>query len=283
MLFNRIQTNIFKGKNLNMRAETTTDVEIVYTVVYTAIAFLLMTVAVLIFVYYSRKKIIQKEIEKKDIEIKYQKRMLDATIIIQEEERKRIARDLHDDISSKLNIISLNSHLLTAQNLSEEEINQITTNIIDVTGRVLDSTRRIAHDLLPPILEEFGLHSAIEELCSAFTNGDQIAISYSNPEGQKTFNTVEVEKHLHIYRILQELINNSIKHGNATIIRINFESKPEHKLCTYTDNGKGFNSEDLNSRKGLGLKNIESRVAFLNGGFKMKSAIDKGVQIHFNF
>ena len=266
-----------------MRAETTTDIEIVYTVIYTAIAFLLMTVAVLIFVYYSRKKIIQKEIEKKDIEIKYQKRMLDATIIIQEEERKRIARDLHDDISSKLNIISLNSHLLTAQNLSEDEIKHITTNIIDVTGRVLDSTRRIAHDLLPPILEEFGLHSAIEELCSAFTNGDKIAITYNNPEEQKSFNTVEVEKHLHIYRILQELINNSIKHGNATLIQITFESKPDHKLCTYVDNGKGFNSEDLNGRKGLGLKNIESRVAFLNGGFKMKSAINKGVQIHFNF
>ena len=144
--------------------------EFIAAVVYTFVAFVLMTVAVLVFIYYSRKKIIKKEIEKKDLEIKYQKNMLNATILIQEVERKRIARDLHDDISSKLNIISLNSHLLTSNNLTENEIKQITTNIVDVTANVLDSTRRIAHDLLPPILEEFGLHAALEKLSSAYTN-----------------------------------------------------------------------------------------------------------------
>ncbi|WP_432670677.1 sensor histidine kinase [Flavobacterium sp. SM2513] len=266
-----------------MRAETTTDIEIVYTVIYTAIAFLLMTVAVLIFVYYSRKKIIQKEIEKKDLEITYQKSMLNATILVQENERKRIARDLHDDISSKLSIISLNSHLLTSNNLSDEETKEITTNIIDVTAKVLDSTRRIAHDLLPPILEEFGLHAAIEELCSAFTNGDTIAILYKNPANQSFFDSIEVEKHLHIYRILQELINNSIRHGKATQIQITFATIEEEKKCVYIDNGIGFDTEELKTRKGLGLKNIESRVNFVNGTLKISSSIGKGIHVVLNF
>lgn len=259
------------------------DREIIAAVVYTFVAFVLMTVSVLIFIYYSRKKIIQKEIENKDLEIKYQKKMLNATILVQEVERKRIARDLHDDISSKLNIISLNSHLLTSNDLSEKETKQITTNIIDVTAKVLDSTRRIAHDLLPPILEEFGLHAAIEELCSTYANGEQISIDYNNSKRQTIFDTIETEKHLHIYRILQELINNSVRHGNATKIEITFESKIKKKVLRYVDNGKGFDIDNLKNKKGLGLKNIESRVNFLNGKFKINSAIDKGVQIILNF
>ena len=262
-----------------MNNEATTEVEIIYTIIYTFFAFLLMTVAVLIFVYYSRKKIIQKEIEKKDLEISYQKSMLNATILVQEEERKRIARDLHDDISSKLNIISLNSYLLTTNNLSENETKEITTNIIDVTAKVLDSTRRIAHDLLPPILEEFGLHAAIEELSSAFTNGNHIAINYNNATGQVIFDTIDVEKHLHIYRILQELINNSIRHGQATIIQITFEKNNNEKVCKYVDNGNGFDAEGLKNKKGLGLKNIESRVNFIEGTFEINSAFGKGVQV----
>jgi signal transduction histidine kinase len=83
-------------------------------------------VTLVIFFYFSRKKIIQKELEKKDLEIQYQKELLSAVIITQEEERKRIAQDLHDDISSKLNIVSLNSYLLTAPNLTENETLGIT-------------------------------------------------------------------------------------------------------------------------------------------------------------
>ena len=266
-----------------MSNDTNTEIEIIYTVLSTFLAFLVMTIAVLIFVYYSRKKIIQKEIEKKDLEITYQKSMLNATILVQEEERKRIARDLHDDISSKLNIISLNSHLLTTNNLSNAETIEITTNIIDVTAKVLDSTRRIAHDLLPPILEEFGIHAAIEELCSAFTNGENITISYHNPAEQAFFDTIDIEKYLHIYRILQELINNSIRHGKATTIQISFAEKVGEKECIYVDNGNGFDTKELKVRKGLGLKNIESRVNFLNGALTINSAIGKGIHVVVNF
>jgi signal transduction histidine kinase len=148
---------------------------------------------------------------------------------------------------------------------------------------VLDSTRRIAHDLLPPILEEFGLHAAINELCSAFTNGDTIAIAYSNPDQQAFFNSVAIEKYLHIYRVLQELINNSVRHGKATRIQIIFENDGVKKECTYVDNGSGFDTEELPIKKGLGLKNIESRIQFLNGTLKMTSAIGKGVRMRFNF
>ena len=108
--------------------------EIVAIIFYTSGFFIIMAVILVLFFYFSRKKIIQKELEKKDLEIQYQKELLSAVIITQEEERKRIAQDLHDDISSKLNIVSLNSHLLSTPNLTNNEVIEITNTIINLTS-----------------------------------------------------------------------------------------------------------------------------------------------------
>lgn len=257
--------------------------ELISAIVYTFIAFILLTVSILVFIYYSRKKIIQKEIEKKDIEIKYQKEMLNAAILTQEKERKRIARDLHDEISSKINIISLNSHFLNAKDLSESEIKQITSNIIDVSARVLESTRRISHDLLPLIFEEFGIHVAIEELCSNYYNSNSLKIEYINPHKQIIFDEIDKNKHLHLFRILQELVTNSIKHGNATKIKIELDKNESNRLLSYNDNGIGFDATKEVIKKCLGMKNIESRVDFLNGQFKIETAINEGFKFILNF
>ncbi|MGK4567511.1 histidine kinase [Flavobacterium sp. 3HN19-14] len=127
--------------------------DIIAVIIYTSLAFVLMTVLLIMFYYFSKKKIVQHELEKKDLIINHQREMLHSVILTQEEERKRIAQDLHDDISSKLNIVSLNSHLLTTPNLSEKELSEITLNIINLTAKALENSRRIAHDLLPRCLK----------------------------------------------------------------------------------------------------------------------------------
>jgi len=260
-----------------------TDKELILAIIYTFIAFILMTVAVVVFVYYSRKKIIQKEMENKDMEIKYQKEILKAIILAQEEERSRIARDLHDDISSKLNIISLSSYMLNSENLSDREQKEVTANIIGVCGKVLQSTRRISYDLLPPVLENFGLNVAIEELCNNFSISNKIQINYKNTLKQSIFEDIPINNHLHLYRILQELINNSIRHGNAKQIDIQFTVENEKKVCEYIDDGKGFDVKDTKYQRGLGIKNIESRTSFLKGDLKIESAINQGVRVILNF
>jgi signal transduction histidine kinase len=239
-----------------------------------------MGIVLLIFFYFSKKKIIQKELEKKNLELEYQKELLQATIITQEVERKRIAQDLHDDISSKLNIVSLNSHLLSADNLTKDEVNEITANIINLTTKALDNSRRIAHDLLPPVLDNFGLHAAIEELCVEFISSKSVSVDYQN---QVEFVNLEKDKHLHIFRILQELMNNSLRHGKATNISILFEDNNGSSACRYNDNGCGFDMKNEKNRKGLGMKNIESRITFLNGTMSIDSAINQGIEVVFNF
>jgi signal transduction histidine kinase len=254
--------------------------EIVAIILYTSCFFMIMAFVVIIFFYYSRKKIIQKEIEKKDLEILHQKEQLFAVITTQEEERKRIAQDLHDDISSKLNIVSLNSYLLTSSNLTDLETKEITDNIITLTAKALDNSRKIAHNLLPPVLDKFGLHAGIEELCEEFESSKTVKVFYQN---KIEFDEKDKDINLHVFRILQELMNNSLRHGKATEISIVFEDVKGAKTCIYNDNGIGFDSKNAENQKGLGMKNINSRISYINGTINVSSEIGKGIKVVFTF
>ncbi len=263
-----------------MNANSIPEKEIVAIILYVSLFFIIVAVVLIIFFYFSRKKIIQKELEKKDLILQYQKEQLHAIIITQEEERKRIAQDLHDDISSKLNIVSLNSHLLTSPNLTEAETTEITENIINLTTKALENSRKIAHNLLPPVFEKFGLNAGIEELCEEFESSKEVKVHYKN---EIDFDENDIDRHLHVFRILQELMNNSLRHGKASEIWIAFKNIDTINTCNYEDNGKGFDSDNIENQKGLGMKNIDSRISFLNGTIKINSQINDGIAVKFTF
>ncbi len=263
-----------------MNASSIPEKELVAIILYISLFFIIVSVALIVFFYFSRKKIIQKELEKKDLILAHQKEQLRAILITQEEERKRIAQDLHDDISSKLNVVSLNSYLLTSANLTEKETKEITGNIINITAKALDNSRKIAHNLLPPVFDKFGLHAGVEELCEEFESCKSVKVSYQN---KIDFNENEKDKHLHVFRILQELMNNSLRHGKASELSIIFDKVNGANGCFYKDNGVGFDSENFQNQKGLGMKNIDSRISFLNGNINIKSDINKGVEVFFTF
>ena len=253
--------------------------QIITIVIIGVILLLFMAVSLLLFFFFSRKKIIEKELEKKSAEVAHQKDLIQATIITQENERKRIAQDLHDDISSKLNVIHLNSNLLLEGNLTKEEFNSVNKSNIDITNRTLQSARKIAHDLLPPILDKFGLQSAIEELVDDFNTSKKVCISYTLNYPKNYLNkTLE----LHVFRVLQELINNSIRHGKAKNINLVLEFINSKLLLNYSDDGKGFDLKRAQYQKGLGMKNIESRIELLNGKMNISSEINKGVHFTIN-
>lgn len=249
-------------------------------VIYIFIVFIILVGVLIFFFYFSRKKIIQKELEKKNIQINHQKILLQSIILTQESERKRIAQDLHDDISSKLNVVSLNAHLLTKENISDIQKNEITSNIIDLTTKALESSRSIAHDLSPPVLEKFGLHAGIQELVSEYNSTQKIKVTYFN---ELDFTIISQDNQSHIFRILQELLNNSIKHGKAKNAIILFKKINNSNVLSYIDDGVGFDFNNTHSKKGLGLSNIESRVGFLEGKLKINSKENEGIQVTFNF
>lgn len=263
-----------------MKINPAYEKEIVLIILYSSLFFIVVAIVLILFFYYSRKKIIQKELEKINLVIKLQREQLRAVIITQEEERKRIAQDLHDDISSKLNIVSLNSHLLNTPNLLDNEVLEITKNIIDLVGKALENTRRIAHDLLPPVFDQFGLDAGVEELCLEFNSSKVVQVNYKN---EVEFDKKDNDRHLHVFRILQELMNNSLRHGKAKNISVLFENKNGGASCKYVDDGLGFDVNSKENKNGLGMKNIESRVDLLNGIITIDSEVNKGIQVVFNF
>ena len=252
------------------------DNQVIAIVLIGVLLLLLMGVALLLFFFFSRKKIVEKELEKKNLEIHHQKEIIQSIIVTQEKERKRIAQDLHDDISSKLNVINLNANLLKDGSLNPNEYSQVNDSILEATDKTLESARKIAHNLLPPILERFGLKEAIEELSDDFSNSKKINIEY-NLEYPKKY--LSEQNELHLFRIVQELINNSVRHGKAKKSNIAISCNNNNLSFIYLDNGIGFDQKHKEHQKGLGMKNIESRVSLLNGNYQIETQKNTGFKI----
>jgi signal transduction histidine kinase len=236
---------------------------------------LLMSVAIIAFFYFSRKKISKTELEKARLAVSHQKELLQATILTQEDERRRIAQDMHDAISSKLNIVSLNANFLKEEHIDSKEANALGESIVNVTATVLESSRRIAHDLLPPALDKFGLVAALEELCDQIEKGGQhrIQTQFSYPA-----NSVPKDNELHLFRIVQELINNTVKYGKADTLQLSLETDTDIVRLYYEDNGVGFVVAEGKLAKGLGLSGIENRAILMNAEFSLESEPGAGVR-----
>lgn len=250
------------------------DKLIIQTLVYSIIFLVLVTTGLILFFHYSRQKIVQKELEKAALKLENQQKILQTSIDIQEIERKRIAQDLHDAISSKLNIVSLTTNVLLLDKTITQKQKNALEQVLEITTGTLESSRKIAHDLLPPILDKFGIKAALEELFEEYTNNTNLEIENKIEKLSKLSKTNQ----LHLFRIVQELINNSIRHGNAKEIVIYMEQNTNGFVLRYQDNGKGFTVKDVKEKPGIGLQNIKSRVKILNGTLKIDSTPNSGSQ-----
>ena len=236
----------------------------------------LMSLAIIGFFYFSRKKIIKSELEKATMEIAHQREVLQSIIITQEEERKRIAQDLHDAISSKLNVVSLNANFLMEENIASNETNTIGKHILSITATILESSRKIAHDLLPPTLEKFGLRAALEELCEEVGDTKKFEVQHELLYTDLFLNNHE---ELHLFRIIQELLNNSIKHSEATRIDLIMKTSENRLYLQYLDNVKGFELYESQKAKGLGMTGIKNRVEILKGKLLVKTGLGNGLKV----
>ena len=246
--------------------------QLILILVYGIIFIVLLTTGLMLFFFYSRKKITEKELEKIEFKLKNQEEILHATIATQEEERRRIAQDMHDAISSKLNVIGLTSNLLLDDDTLVTEQKKSLQHILAINNSVLESSRRIAHDLLPPILEKFGLKVALEELFDDYQKASKLQIMHRI---EPILDLTGIEE-LHLFRIVQELINNALKHADASQLKIDLTQVDNGFKLNFTDNGKGFNPDHLDIKSGIGLQNIESRAAILKCDFTIESIEHNG-------
>ncbi len=210
--------------------------------------------------YRQRQKLKNKEIET----LKTQKKLgkLEALIEGEEKERKRLAQDLHDGINGDLSVIKYKISSIENKNLNETE-NKEYNIAIKMLDNAIEQVRHISHNLAPPSLQNFNLVEAIQQYCSKI---EPLKVEFQNFGKLHHLNK---ETETAIYRIVQEAINNIIKHAKATEALVQINNHDDNIHLTIEDNGIGFNAE--NSKAGLGLKNIQARAEFLKGELTIDS------------
>jgi signal transduction histidine kinase len=230
----------------------------------------------LFFVTTYQKRLLRNKAEVQIIKSKHQLDLFQSSIDAMEDERRRVSRDLHDEIGAALSMLRLQVGQL---NFTKENHSDNTEKLIIGSKQLIDSTienvRRISNDMLPHGLEEFGLKYALEMLCDKVEEASLLSINLE----VETLERLENRLELALYRILQELLNNTIKHAEATEVDIIFSSENKLLTITYRDNGKGFDIASL-TKRGLGLKNIESRVSMISGKLTYIPTVDKGIEVN---
>ena len=208
-----------------------------------------------------------------DQEIQKQKQLTQATIDGQEKERQEIGKELHDNINQHLNTTRL--YLEVAREKADgsvlEMINLAHQNLISI----VDEIRHMSQSLVPPTLGDLGLVESIQDLCDALKRAYPYHIEFLN----RHFNEESMPGNmkLMLFRIVQEQVNNIIRHAHAKTMQIRLQSDAEYVILTIADDGVGF--DPRNYRKGLGFSNIRNRASLFNGKVEIGAAPEKGCTI----
>lgn len=211
-----------------------------------------------------------------ETEIQQQKELLNAVIESQEIERKRIGEDLHDEIGGTLSAIKLMLNAAKQQDQVNLDTILAAKQLID---KMIVDVRNISHDLSPPGLTMFGLYTTIEGFVALINKTGEIEIEITHePFIEERILSEKAE--LALFRVITQLIANTIKHAAASHINMVFKPSNEQLIINYTDNGKGFDLAVLSQHKGIGMQNIKSRLQMINATSHMETSLGKGFNMH---
>lgn len=226
---------------------------------------LILTIGLILFIIFHQRKVIRYQLRLQQMEQQQQKVLLHASIRMQEEERQRIAADLHDDAGPLL----ATARLYLNENLvNQDKVTQLQS--IFQARQILDDTiqlvRNISHSLMPPTLKNFGLESAVNDLFQKISGSGSLNASSRFHDYDER---LKPDKELIIFRIVQELINNILKHSNSSFIHLTQNIHNDQFVVRMHHDGRGIVQEDFiklnKSNIGLGLKNISSRLKVAHG------------------
>lgn len=227
------------------------------TLIPFAIIVFLIAIGVVLLNQQFRKNLYKQQLEKESLKIKHQEKLLETGVQVQENERKRIARDLHDELGAALSIGRM--QLMQLEKATEIDPKKI-EDVRHLIENILASTRRISHELTPLHLENLGLEKALKSLLQRLEESGKISTTVSIDAAIDEFPWLV---QLALYRIYSELINNTLKYAQASQLEIHIFKTKESLNCHYFDNGIGLKKETNSA--GLGFTSIENRVNMLKG------------------
>lgn len=227
----------------------------------------LIALGVVVLTQQFRKNLYREQFEQEELKRRHQVELTRSNVMVQEQERKRISQDLHDDLGAVLSIIRM--HLLQAERKYGELNDQLPAdlqNVRSLAENAIESMRRISHELMPPQLERFGVLETLEQACEQLTATGKIRCEFTAGENTDASITDELMS-LTLYRVCMELINNTIKHAEATELKLHISGSDTEVVVNYSDNGKGM--VPGYSGRGSGLRNMRNRIHFLGGNVIM--------------
>ena len=227
--------------------------------------------------YKHRQKLQQAKIDELETEKKIT--ATEAVLKGEEQERTRLAKDLHDGLGGMLSGIKYSLSNMKENLIMTPENAQAFERSLDMLDSSIKEMRRVAHNMMPEMLLRYGLDVALKEFCQEIDRSGVVHSIYQSIGLDK----VELEQitAVTVYRIVQELVNNAIKHANAKKVLVQLHISDQEKMLTITieDDGKGFDKKLLKGSKGMGWSNIQSRVDFLKGNIDINSEPGNGSSI----
>jgi signal transduction histidine kinase len=219
----------------------------------------LLTLLLITILFYSRNNAKKEKVQ--------QEKFSHALLQSQEDERTRIARELHDSVGQQLTLIKRKS-----QNLNQDEITVLTNN-------ALDEVRSISRGLYPALLKDLGLTESIEQLINDYDEQTDLFFSMDIDNVNNYFTE---STSLNYYRLIQECLTNIIKHAKAKSVTVSITREENSILTLISDNGKGFDVNDSKKKYSLGLKTIFERIRILDGNLNIDSKLDSCTSFIFS-
>jgi signal transduction histidine kinase len=241
------------------------------------VVMLLLALALVAFFLLYQKKLIGQQLALQTIQSVYQKDLLVATIQAEDRERERIGNDLHDEIGSSLSAVKMLMVQLAESVSTTEKEKEVVAIIEGILGDTLQNIRNISQSLHPAVLARFGLAKALQNLglvcADAFANGMDVQVELNAVLTQS--------QELALYRIVQEVVNNAMKHAQASRVTVQLRHQPGILALTVVDDGRGFDYAlaQRSNRIGLGLKSLAARASLLDASLHLESAPGKGTGV----
>jgi len=263
MIWLQIQTNQFTNPGVST------------VLFFGTLGMLVLAIGLVVFIVFHQRRVIRYQMQLQKMEEEQQKILLNASIRWQDEERQRIAADLHDDAGPLL----ATARLYLNENLFKQDINTQLQSIYNAK-QIIDDTiqliRNISHSLMPPTLKNFGLESAINDLFQKISGTGSINASCRFHDYRQR---LRPEQELLIFRVVQELVNNILKHSNSSFIHLTQNYNEDKFYLRLHHDGRGITQLDFEkmnkSSLGLGLKNIQSRMKVLHGNINFEKDLSQ--------
>jgi signal transduction histidine kinase len=242
---------------------------------FAGIVILVVLSGLLIYSLYKRYRLRQETHLKTEL-MKQQEHAAKAVIEAEEEERQRIAKDLHDGVGQMMSAAKMNLSALESEvQFSDQEQKNSLDKIIQLVDESCKEVRQVSHNMMPNVLMKKNLAAAIADFIDKLDKKKLQVHLYTERLEDRLDSGVETV----LYRVIQESVNNVIRHSGATELDISITRDKEGIHATIEDNGSGFDINDKEKREGIGLKNITTRVEYLKGTVDFDSAPGRGTVV----